>query len=142
MVRRKNLCVSFFVKQKQSLWSACPGSGKTTSFIKALAQHTGRSIVKMSPWPVSKQMPNSWPFSIILICCHGKDVDAASHIVKGRDGKIPMGNEWNEPKSNPNHDDDETATDFRQRQDSMTSVLWHLFMESKTTRTGKSLSNC
>ena len=85
------------------LLSGCPGSGKT-SFIKALAQHTGRSIVNVPLARVStnaelmsiffnhrkyvegENMPAKLGFKDVIFVM--EDVDAASNVVKRRDGKL------------------------------------------------------
>ncbi|KAL7578844.1 hypothetical protein ACA910_016064 [Epithemia clementina (nom. ined.)] len=85
------------------LLSGCPGSGKT-SFIKALAQHTGRSIVNVPLARVTtnaelmsiffnhrkyvegENMPAKLGFKDVIFVM--EDVDAASNVVKRRDGKL------------------------------------------------------
>jgi len=85
------------------LLSGAPGSGKT-SFIKALAQHTGRSIINV---PLARVTTNAELMSIFFnhrkyvegenmpvklgfkdVIYVMEDCDAASQVVKRRDGKV------------------------------------------------------
>ena len=90
------------------LLSGCPGSGKT-SFIKALAQHTGRSIVNVplarvktnaelmsiffnpKKYVEGEKLPGKLGFNDVIFVM--EDVDAASDVVKRRDGKLTRDDE-------------------------------------------------
>lgn len=121
------------------LLSGAPGSGKT-SFIKALAQHTGRSIVSVPLARVStnaelmqiffnhrkkiegENMPAKLGFNDCIFVM--EDVDAASQVVKRRDGKVGSKN-----GEEPMNDEEEvllTTTELPKPKS-----VWELFLSSK-----------
>lgn len=113
-----------------------PGSGKT-SLIKALAQYTGRSIVNV---PLARVSTNAQLMSIFFdrrkqvegehipvklgfkdVIFVMEDVDAASKIVKRRDGKKVASLEQQQQR---------TSTPELLEQDIPNKSLWHMLLES------------
>ena len=125
-----------------------PGTGKT-SLIKALAQHTGRSIVNVSLSKIStnselmsvffdqkyvvegEDLPIKQSFKDVIYVM--EDVDAASKVVKRRDGKVgcasnifgSAGDDSSSSSSSSSNDDQESVENVP-----LPKSLWRMMLES------------